>query len=89
MAEGHCFLPLLIDRPPVGIVRGQKGEHMTREEKKSELRVIADHLNNVDCDLIDYIHRLEEIGCKREAKLLDTIAGKLYNLVWVLTDKGR
>lgn len=28
MAEGCRLLPVLTDRPPVGIVRGQKGEHM-------------------------------------------------------------
>ena len=62
---------------------------MTKEERKSELRVIANHIAMVTEDLIDYRDRLEAAKCKREADMLDTITGKLYNLQWCVGDKAK
>lgn len=62
---------------------------MTKEERQSELRIIANHMQAVMEDLISYKSRLEETGCKREAKLLDTVAGKLYNCIWYIIDKSK
>ena len=62
---------------------------MTKEERKKELNTIANHLAMVVEDLVDYRDRLEEAHCGKEAKLLDTITGKLYNLQWILSDKTR
>ena len=62
---------------------------MTKDERGSELRIIANHLAMVTEDLIHYRDRLEAAQCKRESKLLDTITGKLYNLQWIVGDKAR
>lgn len=60
---------------------------MTREERKSEVRIINNHLSSVKDDLIHYAHRLEEIGCGSEAKKLDTIIGKVENLQWQIIER--
>ena len=62
---------------------------MTKEERKEEMATIANHLAMVVEDLVDYRDRLEEARCGKEAKLLDTITGKLYNLQWIVSDKAR
>ena len=62
---------------------------MTREERKTELLTIANHLSSVVEDLMDYRDRLEEANSKRGAKRLDTIIGSLYNLQWDLADKTK
>ena len=62
---------------------------MTREERKTELLTIANHLSSVVEDLVDYRDRLEEANSKREAKMLDTVIGKLYNLQWIVSDKAK
>ena len=61
---------------------------MTREERKTEIRIIKSHLITVMDDTAAYRNRLEEIGCKREAERLDTITGKLYDLVCKLDTKS-
>ena len=55
MAEGYRFLPLLIDRPPVGIVRGQKGLTMSEYEiqaidflKKAETKMTISRTGEVE-----------------------------------------
>ena len=68
-------------------MKGRK--NMTREEKKQELLIIANHLAMVTEDLCHYMDRLEEIGDKRHAKMLDTVTGKLYNLQWIIADKAK
>ena len=62
---------------------------MTKEERKIKLNTIANHLAMVVEDLVDYKYRLEEARFGNEAKLLDTITRKLYNLQWILSDKAR
>lgn len=62
---------------------------MTKAERKEELLTIANHLAMVTEDLTDYRDRLEAARCKREADMLDTITGKLYNLQWIISDKAR
>lgn len=62
---------------------------MTREERKTELLTIANHLSSVVEDLVDYRDRLEEASCKCESKMLDTVIGKLYNLQWIVSDKAK
>lgn len=62
---------------------------MTQEEKKLELLTIRSHLVTVMEDCIGYRNRLEEIRCSAEAKRLDTIAGKLYDLLLRLKDKNK
>lgn len=62
---------------------------MTREEKRTELRTVAGHLMTTFEDLTAYRNRLEETGNRREAKLLDTVIGKLYNLQWIITEKAK
>ena len=62
---------------------------MTREEKRTELLTIGNHLAMVTEDLIAYRNMLEETGNRREAKLLDTITGKLYNLQWIIIEKAK
>lgn len=61
---------------------------MTREERKTEIRIIKNHLIAVMEDTAAYRDRLEEIGCKQEAARLDTITGKLYELVCKLDTKS-
>lgn len=54
---------------------------MTQEERTSQIKIIASHLYDHDMhDIIHYRNTLEEIGCKYEAKLLDTIVGKLESV---------
>ena len=62
---------------------------MKKEERKTELLVIANHLAMVTEDLCNYRDRLEAAKCKRESDMLDTITGKLYNLQWIISDKAR
>ena len=61
---------------------------MTREEKKTEMRIIAAHLITVMEDCCTYRHRLEECNSTREAKLMDTVIGKLYTLVNRISKEG-
>lgn len=60
---------------------------MKKNERETELIRIDAHLISVMSDCVSYRNRLEEIGCKREAKLLYTIAGKLYDLTCKLEQK--
>lgn len=64
---------------------------MTREERKTELEIVANHISATLDDLSDYVDRLEELRDKRNAKKLDTIVQKLYCLQWDIHDriKGR
>ena len=61
---------------------------MTREERKTEIRIIKNHLITVMEDTAAYRDRLEEIGCGQESKRLDTITGKLYDLICKLDAKS-
>jgi hypothetical protein len=60
---------------------------MTR--RKEEISRIAERLFEMMMDTASYRNDLEEIGCKAEAKLLDTICSKLNILSEKLTDKVR
>lgn len=63
---------------------------MTQEERKSRIKVIASHLYDYDMlDIIHYRNELEEIGCKYEADLLDTIVGKLESVAIRLHHKTK
>lgn len=77
------------NRPARGHCTRAERNIMKRAEAKEERRVIAGHLNAVVEDLVSYRNRLEEAGSNREAKKLDTAIGKIYDLAWILTEKGR
>lgn len=62
---------------------------MTKQERRSEIREISDSLFNTMDYLRDNRDALEEIGCKYESKLLDTIMSKLLILSEKLDDKCR
>ena len=57
---------------------------MTLEEKREELAEITDDLSDALDSINDCMHRLEEIRLKRYANRLDTVSGKLYNIMWDL-----
>lgn len=60
---------------------------MTRQERKEKIQRIADLIWYEFSDLLSYKNYLEEIGCMAEAKKLDTVCGKLYNLSNQLQNK--
>ena len=63
---------------------------MTQEERKAKIKDIASHLYDYDMlDIIHYRNDLEEIGCKYEANLLDTIVGKLESVAIRLHHKAK
>ena len=60
---------------------------MTREERKEEIRDVIESLSVAEDVVIDAMHKLEELHCKRDAAKLDTICGKLYNAVHDLHER--
>lgn len=62
---------------------------MTRKERNSEIKKTVEEMYALFLDLVSYKDRLEGIGCKAEAKKLDTVVGKLENICLTLTDKSR
>lgn len=60
---------------------------MTKQDKQERLRRIDEQIHNIMMDCAHYRDELEEIGSKREADRLDTIAGKLYDLTCKLEQK--
>ena len=62
---------------------------MKHTEKAQEIKRIADSLLSMMEDTALYRNDLENIGCAADAKLLDTINSKLYNLSSKLQDKVR
>ena len=62
---------------------------MTKESRSRMIEQITDKMDYALNDLIDAYHELEGLGCKAQWKKLDTINGKLYNLIGELCDKAR
>lgn len=62
---------------------------MTKQERSEKLQSISSRISSINEDLIHYTHELEELGCKAEAKKLDTVTGKLYNLEYDLYSKTK
>ena len=62
---------------------------MKKGDRRCEIDNISDDMYYSFGSLVANMHRLEEIGCKAEAKKLDTIVGKLENLCRQLTEKAR
>lgn len=62
---------------------------MKRTERAQEIKRIVNSLLLMMEDAASYRNDLENIGCSADAKLLDTITGKLYNLSANLQDKVR
>lgn len=60
---------------------------MTKDEKRREILEISEHIGYCLDRLAVDKNRLEEIGCKHEARLMDTITGKLYNLMYKVAEK--
>jgi hypothetical protein len=60
---------------------------MTKEGKKRDLRIIKSHLQDVMSDLCSTKCDLEELRCADLAKRLDTVCGRLYNLLYAIADK--
>lgn len=59
------------------------------EERRSALERVTDKMDCALYELIDAYHELEELRCSAQCKKLDTITGKLYNLICELCDKAR
>ena len=66
-----------------------KGCETVTRARKEEIREMYDRLFVEMTDLASYRNRLEEIGCKKEAALLDTVTGKLFSITEKLADKMR
>ena len=62
---------------------------MTRKEQAEEIDAITDDIYLAFLNLVNLMHRLEGLGCKKECRKLDTVTGKLENLCHDLTDKAR
>ena len=60
---------------------------MRREEKKERLHRIDEQIHSIMMECEHYRYELEEIGSKHEAKRLDTITGKLYDIMIKLEQK--
>ena len=60
---------------------------MTNTERREEIRDIIDNLCVAEDIVNDCMDRLEEIRDKRDAAKLDTISGKLYNIIHDLFEK--
>lgn len=60
---------------------------MTREERKSELRIIISHLESVMSDLSTMSCELEELRCKDVAKKVDGVCERLQNALWAASEK--
>ena len=62
---------------------------MTRAERKEEIRDIIENLSVAEDVVHDCIDKLEEIRDKKNAAKLDTISGKLYNIIHDLYGKTK
>lgn len=62
---------------------------MKNRERGEEIKIIVDRMYDSSfMDLISSMHELEELGCVKECRKLDTILGKLENLCNELSDKA-
>ena len=61
---------------------------MDKTERKGRITMIANDLFDTMTDMACWRNDLEGIGCKKEAKLLDTIVGKLNLLCEKLNEKA-
>ena len=63
---------------------------MTRKERAEEIeRAATDLYDGPFMRVVSAMHTLEELGCKKECKELDTICGKLEHVCNKLIDKAR
>lgn len=60
-----------------------------KRTKREELKEMYDKVFFEMNELASYRNRLAEIGCKREADMLDTVTGKLYTITERIADKMR
>ena len=67
----------------------EKGMRAMNENRKQMIMEAVEKLDNALSDLIDIKIDLEDQRCMVQAKKLDTINGKLYNLVHELAKKAR
>lgn len=56
-------------------------------ERKGEVEEMMRTLSLSLEDMVSIRNRLEELHMKSEAKKLETISGKMYNLIWELKEK--
>lgn len=62
---------------------------MTNAERTEAIRDIIENLSVAEDVVIDCMHALEEMRDKKNAAKLDTICGKLYNVVYNLHEKTK
>lgn len=60
---------------------------MTREERKSELRIIISHLESAMNDLLTTSCELEELRCSGLSKKVNIVCGHLQNALWAASEK--
>ena len=56
-------------------------------DKANKLTGILNQLQINMEDLISIMHDIEDMGCKKTAKKLDTVTGKIENIIYELSDK--
>lgn len=56
-------------------------------DKANKLTDIQNMLQINMVDLISIMHDLEDMGYKKTAKKLDTVTGKIENIIYELSDK--
>lgn len=62
---------------------------MTKEERANELRRVNERLGHAFDEVVRLKGMLEELHCKKEAKKLDTVCGKLYDLQYYVAKKSK
>ena len=58
-----------------------------KSDRRSAIDKITDKMDFALSELIDAYHDLEGLGCKPQERKLDTITGKLENLIYELCAK--
>ena len=76
------------DARPRALYAGRK-DIMTRAERKEAIRDIIESLSVAEDIVHDCMDKLEEIRDKKNAAKLDTISGKLYNIIHDLYGKTK
>ena len=62
---------------------------MTKAERGQEIKTIVnDAYDRCFLGLVSAYHDLEELGCKAECKKLDSLLGRLENVLNELSDKA-
>lgn len=60
---------------------------MSVKDRENEIVEMVERISSSMEDMASIRNKLEELHMKAEAKTLDTITGKMYNLIWRLKDK--